>query len=211
MNLKMKSIKVITSVICASMVFALAGCQKDTSETSEPSVSVVVSHEYLEEYDTFEVTSSDVVDGVWLDVISNTELGENASPQLSWEPVEGAEEYAIYMVDRNSMGFLHWKSSGITDTELPRGWAPKLTEYHGPHVGHGYTHIYDVYVIALKAPVERLKGGLNSINPKFEEYIEGLDTDINGNTGNIIAVGKISGTYTDCRFRDTEPTGAYIM
>ena len=60
----------------------------------------------------------------------------------------------------------------------------------------GDTHIYDVYVIALKEPVERLKGGLNGSNPKFVEFIQGLDTDSEGNTGNIIAYGKLSGSFT---------------
>ena len=45
-------------------------------------------------------------------------------------------------------------------------------------------------------PVERVKGGSNSINPKFPEFIKALDTDASGNTGNIISVGRVCGTYT---------------
>ena len=119
--------------------------------------------EYLLEHDTFTVTSTDLIDGVWSDIISNTQVGQNMSPQLSWEPVEGATEYVIYMVDSNTNGFLHWKSAGITETEL-------------------------------------------------DAFMEEVDTDIYGNTGNIIAYGKISGTFTDARFRNgVEPSGPYTM
>ena len=184
----------------------------ETSEENIKETEAFVYHSYLDGYDSFEVTSPDLIDGVWSDVISNTHIGGNESPELSWEPVEGAQEYVIYMVDANSNGFLHWKSSGITGNSLPRGWAPKLLEYNGPHVGHGYTHVYDIYVIAIKAPADRLHGAMNAVNPRMEEFIEEVDTDIDGNSGNIIAVGKISGTFTDARFRDgIEPSGPYTM
>ena len=207
--------KLITSLLCASLIISLAGCAKQTDNTTQPAAKAtdavvnMVSNTYLEGYDTFEVTSPDVIDGVWVDDISNTKLGDNSSPALSWQPVEGAEEYVIYMVDRNSKGFLHWKSGGIKETELPRGWAPKDLEYNGPHVGHGYTHMYDIYVIALKAPVDKIDGAVNCNNGRLAEFIESLNTDIDGNTGNIISYGVVSGTFTDARFRDEEPTGAY--
>lgn len=242
--------RLITALICSSLLIGIAGCDTQTeftttaSETetettvtetpvdetaevipepeSEPYVEPAredgypsqqyIYHTYFEEYDYFEVTSPDVVNGVWSDVISNTDEGENESPELSWKAVEGASEYVIFMVDANSNGFLHWKSSGITKTNLPRGWAPKLSEYNGPHVGHGYTHQYDIYVVAIKAPVKRVMGGINAVNPKLDEFMRQVDVDADGNTGNIIAVGKISGYYTDIRFRDGEtPVGPYTM
>ena len=202
------------------MSITLMGCTAQTNESAVSSAEQysggmngedAVARFYLEGFDTFEVTSEDVVNGVWLDVISNTDIGDNSSPELKWEPVEGAAEYVIYMVDRNSNGFLHWKSGEITETNLPRGSAHELTEYNGPHVGHGYTHNYDIYVIALRAPVDRIKGAVNCMNTRLDEFILELDTDIDGNTGNIIAYGVVSGTFTDARFRDTEPSGYYIM
>ena len=39
--------------------------------------------------------------------------------------------------------------------------------------------------------------------------MESLNTDCDGNTGNIISYGVVSGTFTDARFRDEEPTGPY--
>ena len=226
--------KIVASILCASLLAGIVGCSAQNNETSVASVTEVqaqsettseteqsesieepenfIYYSYFEEYDFFEVTSADLVDGVWSDVISNTHIGTNESPELSWEPVEGATEYAVFMVDANSNGFLHWKSSGITETTLPEGWAPKLLEYNGPHVGHGYTHIYDIYVVALKAPVNEPHGGINAVNPKMREFMESLDTDVNGNTGNIVAVGKISGKFTDARFRETgKPDAPYTM
>ena len=209
----MKSSKVISALLCASVIIGCAGCStqvKETTGSSEPSMTLsdnviltnYANDGFLEGYDTFDVTSPDLVDGIWQDVISNTFLGENASPELTWSPVEGAEEYVIYMVDMNSNGYLQWKSGGIHETSLPRGWAPKLLEYNGPHVGHGDTHQYDVFVVALKAPAGRLRGGINGINPQMASFIKGLDIDENGNSGNIIAYGRISGLFTDARYRD---------
>lgn len=210
----MKKTKIVAAVLCASMLAGFAGCSTDntqgtvvsdtqietatevTEETAVPEAKAVDSGvDYLEGFTKFELTSTDLVNGVWADAISNTNKGTNASPELKWEAVDGAAEYVIYMVDMNTNGFIHWKSIGITDTEIPSGWAPS-SDYIGPWPAPGDTHIYDVYVVALKEPVERLKGGLNGSNPKFEEFITGLDTDSEGNTGNILAYGKISGSFT---------------
>ena len=208
----MKSAKFAALLITLSMLISITGCRDKTagtttvlpSENSEETVNPLTDNMcggYLDGLPTFKVTSKDLTDGVWDDIISNTDIGGNRSPQLSWEPVEGASEYAIYMFDTNTNGYLHWKSGGITETNLAQGWAPPL-EYNGPHIGHGYTHNFDIYVIALKSPVERLKGTVNGQNKKLGEFITELDTDKDGNKGNIISYGRISGLYTDSRFRD---------
>ena len=208
----MKSAKFAALLIVLSLLISIPGCRKKEavtssvmpSESSEDTVNPLTDNMcggYLDGYETFKVTSTSLSDGVWNDIISNTDIGENKSPQLSWEPVEGAKVYAIYMFDTNTNGYLHWRSGGITETSLPEGWASPL-DYNGPHIGHGYTHNFDIYVIALKAPVERVRGTVNGQNKKLGEFIKELDTDTEGNTGNIISYGKISGLYTDSRFRD---------
>ena len=208
----MKSAKFAALLIVLSLLISIPGCREKEavtssvmpSESSEDTVNPLTDNMcggYLDGYETFKVTSTSLSDGVWDDIISNTDIGENRSPQLSWEPVEGAKVYAIYMFDTNTNGYLHWRSGGITETSLPEGWASPL-DYNGPHIGHGYTHNFDIYVIALKAPVERVRGTVNGQNKKLGEFIKELDTDAEGNTGNIISYGKISGLYTDSRFRD---------
>ena len=218
----MKKIKLTALVLCASMLAGIAGCQatdkpyetsslqtegvteassEDTQAVTENTEQVVTDSgvDFLEGYEKFELTSTDLVNGVWADIISY-DRGNNVSPELSWEPVEGAEEYIIYMVDMNTpdmivCGVLHWKAGGITVTELPEGWAPS-SDYIGPNPGRGVTHIYEIYVVAIKGPVERLKGGVRSVSPNLKNFLLELDTDSEGNTGNILAYGKISGTYT---------------
>ena len=165
-----------------------------TTESSTTETEKRATEADLEKYETFEVTSEDLKDGVWADVISNDQ-GDNVSPQLSWESVEGAGLYVIYMVDPDGGNWIHWKSDAVTETTLPQGWASS-TEYVGPYPPSGSTHQYDIYVVALKAPVERMSGNFNNSNSNFFTFMMRLDTDAEGNSGNIISYGKISGTYT---------------
>ncbi len=208
----MKKTRIISILLTAALLMSIPGCQNEAASSSVPAASEIekatvnpltddMCGGYLDGYSTFNVTSESLTDGIWNDITSNTNIGENKSPQLSWEPVEGAAVYAVYMFDTNTNGYLHWKSGGITETSLPEGWASPL-DYNGPHIGHGYTHNFDIYVIALKAPVEKLKGTVNGQNKKLGEFIKELDTDKDGNTGNIISYGRISGLFTDSRFRD---------
>ena len=208
----MKKTRIISILLTAALLMSIPGCQNEAASSSAPAASEIekatvnpltddMCGGYLDGYSTFNVTSESLTDGIWNDITSNTNIGENKSPQLSWEPVEGAAVYAVYMFDTNTNGYLHWKSGGITETSLPEGWASPL-DYNGPHIGHGYTHNFDIYVIALKAPVEKLKGTVNGQNKKLGEFIKELDTDKDGNTGNIISYGRISGLFTDSRFRD---------
>ena len=208
----MKKTRIISILLTAALLMSIPGCQNEAASSSVPAASEIekatvnpltddMCGGYLDGYSTFNVTSESLTDGIWNDITSNTNIGENKSPQLSWEPVEGAAVYAVYMFDTNTNGYLHWKSGGITETSLPEGWASPL-DYNGPHIGHGYTHNFDIYAIALKAPVEKLKGTVNGQNKKLGEFIKELDTDKDGNTGNIISYGRISGLFTDSRFRD---------
>ena len=100
------------------------------------------------------------------------------------------------MDDLEAWDIIHWKSDNVTETSLTEGWAPS-TDYVGPNPPSGSTHTYEIYVIALKAPVERVKGALGGQNPKFEENFKALDIDADGNSGNIIAVGRLSGTCSN--------------
>lgn len=176
---------------------ALTGCGGASATDAGGSQSSVQdnSENLVSAYASFELSSENIKRGVWDDVISYTDQGENKSPQLSWEPVEGAEVYGIYMIDTDMKYFIHWKSE-VTETSLPLGWASEA-DYVGPYPPSGGTHTYDVYVIAMKKPVERMKGSKNSNSPKAPEFISALDTDADGNTGNIIACGRLSGTFSN--------------
>ena len=139
---------------------------------------------------TFEVTSEDLHDGVWDSDITNTSNGSNRSPQLSWESVDGASDYIVYMIDTTAGNWIHWKSVVEGQTELAAGGVPEK-EYVVPYPPEG-THDYEVYVFALKQPANKVKGALNAGSPHFWELMKNLDND----GGNVLAYGHLTGTYT---------------
>jgi len=215
--IKMKKNKLTALMLGVVMLISASGCSsaaKETGAAAEQTPSATSENaageesseatteaftepltDYLAGHETFELISEDLKGGVWEDVISYTNKGENVSPQLSWAPVDGAASYVIVMVDTSVNSWVHWKTDAATETELPRGWAPS-SDYIGPYPPNGDTHVYEIYVVALRAPVERVKFVLNATNPKFETAITGLDTDSEGNEGNIIAFGHIAGKFT---------------
>lgn len=143
---------------------------------------------------TFELSSENLKDGVWDTSITNTENGLNQSPQLSWEPVSGAQYYSIYMIDTSAGNWGHWISPNITETTLAQGWASEK-EYIGPYPPSG-THDYEIYVFALKEqPNKKVYVSFNGQNAFFTN-IMALDKNSNADSGNIISYGHIKGTYT---------------
>ncbi len=141
----------------------------------------------------FNLSSDDLHNGVWDSEITNTKNGINRSPQLSWEAVEGASCYAVYMVDTGTTGagsWMHWKSL-TEETSLPAGWASN-EEYIGPYPPEG-THVYEILVFAMKQQPEKLKGAFDNTNDKLLVAFKLMDGE---DGGNIIACGHIKGTYT---------------
>ena len=175
--------------------------QIEASETTaaEPEMTVVplIADEngnLMSQYEEFELTSEDIEDGFWVDAISSSPAGDDVSPQLSWDPVDGAGQYIIYMVDISANYLIHWKAEGVTETHLDRGWADSY--YFGPYPRTGLTNTYDIYVIAIRNPIDRLRGSLRVPNENFPLFLAYLDIDAEGNTGNIIAYGHISAQYS---------------
>ena len=204
--------KTLALIVCGALMLPIAGCSNNVSvsENTESQTTSAVETEaapaegaaadnsddqFVSAYPAFAVTSESLEGNIWIEACANTEDGQNASPELSWEPIDGATVYVIYMVDINANNFLHWKSADVTETNLPQGWAPS-SDYVGPYPPSGQTHQYNIYVFALRAPVERVKGSINTPAAKIQEFMDSLDTDAEGNTGNIVAVGRITGNYT---------------
>lgn len=167
---------------------------ESTTETQAETTIPDEETSLLKGYPMFSLTSEDLQNGCWPEVCGYLAPGEDLSPALSWEPVEGASVYVIYMVDPDANYWLHWKQNGITETNLARGFGG--SDYVGPYPPAGATHLYDIYVVALKKPLAKVKGGLNSKNLKIADFMKALDTDDDGNTGNIISYGRISGLFT---------------
>lgn len=207
--------KVIATLIVLSMAFCAASCSSDTvettmitTETSETTTIVETTEETTEIQETtieipdfnyeslptFEVTSTNLNDGVWDDVISNTSLGENQSPELSWEEVEGATTYVVYMIDVSAGNWLHLKAGDITTTTLEAG-SLSSTQYVGPYPPSG-THDYVVYVFALKSNPTKVRGLLDNSNAALDFLFASLDVNEAGETGNVISYGVLPGAYS---------------
>ena len=163
-------------------------------------LSVKVYHNSEERMDTlpsFTVTSDDLHDGVWDAVITHSD-GRDLSPQLSWEPVEGATAYGILMVDPDGGDWLHWKTGLVATAGVPQGYALPET-YIGPYPPEGTSHTYTVYVAALRRPDPNVMGTLDwsnvDSNISVETMLSSMDVTENGRTGNVIAIGTLSGQY----------------
>ena len=144
---------------------------------------------------TFEVTSADLKDCVWDSKISNTSYGENISPELSWEPVEGATQYAVFMIDSN---WLHMDVF-TTETSLAEGAigrGDRGAQFVGPYPPNGTTHTYSVFVFALKDEPEKVPFAFDNGGNSIFKIFDGLDTDVNGASGNVLAYGRVDGNFT---------------
>ncbi|MFU0828508.1 MAG: hypothetical protein ACFWTJ_13450 [Lachnoclostridium sp.] len=166
------------------IVSGMFGCSK--TKTDENTVNSI------------KVTSESLTsDGKWLTVINSTNAnpaGFNLSPQLSWDKVEGADCYAIYMVDNSAGYWLHWKAVNVKENNLALGAELEESSYIGPYPPSG-THEYEVTVYALKAAPDKYPGTIDSRLVSINTLEEKLDT-ADGVSGNIIGKGSITGTVT---------------
>lgn len=144
---------------------------------------------------SMEVTSDSLTDGVW-----NSEISD-MSPELTFEPVDGAEFYVIYMVDESSNNRLLWYASHVGDTSVPEGSG--TGEYTGPDLpscegGHNLT----VYVYALQGEPGRtidLTPGDSSLSGDL--YYYDILNVIDGSScpelyGNVLAYGYITHRFS---------------
>lgn len=146
------------------------------------------------------VTSKGLSNGVWNEKITNTSYGENVSPELTWSAVDGAAEYAVYMVDPDGHNWLHWRVTGFQGTHLDEGEMPDGSEYVGPYPPSG-THRYIVTVYALKAKPDSIPGNFDSSNASADKIEKALNISggkdgeyfgRRGTEGNLYRQEKIS-------------------
>ena len=160
---------------------------QDSGETDTEDISVsentVLSFPELKG-----LSSSELKNGVWDASISATSKGENKNPGLSWEPVEGASEYVVYMVDTTTANLIQLRTSGIKKPYLEKG-SLNSREYKGISPAKG-VHTYEVYVYAMKSDPGNLPGIMFMANLDFAAVEKKLD-----NAGTILAKGRLSGTF----------------
>lgn len=180
--------------------------ESDVASTdAEPTEAV----DLLTDLSTFEVGSDDLADGVWSDDTGSNSRGQNISPELHWDGVEGAVTYNIYMIDESAWGWLHWQAEGISDDHLDRGVCSEAggvigtnaggediyARYLGPYPPDG-VHTYNVYVVALQDAPAELRVKFNRSGNDIKTIIEGLDVTADGNNGNVLGYGMIEGTFS---------------
>lgn len=137
--------------------------------------------------DTFEVTSESIFYGGWKKEIASTK--GNVSPELSWEKVEGATEYAVLLVDLDE-GNYHLQGYGIVkDNHIDAGALNKV-QYVGPYL-EGY-HYYKAYVFALREDVSDVNLLVDNQNVDEASLIKQFTKK---NSDNVISFGTITCIY----------------
>ena len=143
---------------------------------------------------SFNVTSSNIYEGIWDDKITNTKYGEDLSPELTWDAVDGADRYVVIMIDG---AWLHMDVF-TTETHLDEGAVgrgQRGEQYVGPYPPSG-THTYSVFVFALKDEPGKVKMSFDAGGNSIDMIYSSLDKDKDGNTGNVIAFSRLDGNYT---------------
>lgn len=147
---------------------------------------------------TIKVHSQSVVDGKLSGVTAadksiNKPHGENKSPALRWEPVSGAEYYAVIIFDETA-NWLHFFETNITDTMIEEGQYVDKKSYVGPYPPKSSgEHTYRIEVFAIKEQPADPIGKIDS-RESYRGIINHLN-QVGGNSDNILARGYIKGTY----------------
>ena len=144
---------------------------------------------------TLNVTSTSLINGIWDTKIANTGGGENLSPELTWDAVDGATQYVVVMIDG---GWLHMDVF-TTETSLAEGAigrGARGEQYVGPYPPKGSTHTYSVFVFALKNEAGNAPLFFDSGSNSVDKIYDGLDIDVDGNSGNVLAYGRLDGNFT---------------
>lgn len=146
---------------------------------------------YMDSLPVFEVTTTSIEDGEWKQSCGLKE--GNLSPELTWEPVDGATKYAVLMIDTTTDNWLSWGTI-VDKTHLEEGEFTDPSVYAGPYPPG--THTYEVYVIALSADPKEGNFIIDSRGADINGRLTSLNTATDGRTGIVLAYGTISAQYT---------------
>ena len=164
---------------------------KDQEYDAAVGLEVDGSKVYKDSLPLIEVTSDNANNGEW-DVDIGLKEG-NLSPELTWDEVDGAGCYAVFMIDVSTTTWLMWYVV-VDTTHFDKGRYTDSTEYVGPYPPGA--HDFIVYVVALKDVPKISSYPLDQITGDIDDKLNVLNTDTEGNTGNVLAYGYIKATYT---------------
>lgn len=199
----MKNIlKLIVLTITILLVFTACGDKKaaEPDPTTEPvsteqttadetTTETTTEKELPKEPVTMKVTcTSATSDGKLLTKCAATYAnGQNLVPGISWDAVDGAKAYAVYILDESASNWLHLKT--ITTTNSIKEGENISGQYVGPYPPSG-NHTYVIYVLALDKAPSSLPGTFDSTN----QDIDTIKSQINAN---ILGYGQTSVTYAN--------------
>lgn len=183
----MKNIlKLIVLTITILLVFTACGDKKaaEPDPTTEPvsteqtiidetTTETTTEKELPKEPVTMKVTcTSTTSDGKLLTKCAATYAnGQNLVPGISWDAVDGAKAYAVYILDESASNWLHLKT--ITTTNSIKEGENISGQYVGPYPPSG-THNYTIYVLALKDAPSTLQGNFDSTNGNISSLTQNL-------------------------------------
>lgn len=169
---------------------ALPATEEDLIMRSETYISYIC----FSDLPKFDVYSDDLIDYMWDPKITNTNDGENLSPELRWDVVEGASKYVVVMIDGK---WLHMDV--VTDKfSLESGAIGKNgpgNEYVGPYPPYGSLHTYSVFVFALKDDCEDYHMNFDTAGNDIDFIYLNLDKGKDGKKFNVLAYGRLDGHY----------------
>ena len=164
---------------------------KDQEYDTAVGIEADESKVYKDSLPVIEVTSDDAVDGAW-----NVDIGlkeGNLSPELTWEEVDGAGCYAVFMIDVSTTTWLMWYVI-VDPTHFDKGRYTDSTEYVGPYPPGA--HDFIVYVVALKDEPKISSYPLDQVTGNIDDKLNVLNTAADGSIGNVLAYGSVKATYT---------------
>ncbi len=196
---------IVFSIIVLAVLFS--GCSEKMQNSDSSAKNENAGKAELQEV---VITSDNLQDGRWEDQITNTEKGDNVSPQLSWDAVDGAACYAIVMIDPDGNNWLHWIETDIRETDIKEGFTTEgegSGKYIGPYPPEG-THRYDVYVFALRESrvPESIHFDAGGNDP--DGILQELTVTEDGRNDNCIGYGMLEGTYESVRQEDLSQESA---
>lgn len=164
---------------------------KDREYDTAVGIEADESKAYKDSLPVIEVTSDDAVDGAW-----NVDIGlkeGNLSPELTWEEVDGAGCYAVFMIDVSTNTWLMWYVI-VDTTHFDKGRYTDSSEYVGPYPPGA--HDFIVYVVALKDEPKISSYPLDQVTGDIDDKLNVLNTAADGSIGNVLAYGSVKATYT---------------
>ena len=164
---------------------------KDREYDTAVGIEADESKVYKDSLPVIEVSSDDAVDGAW-----NVDIGlkeGNLSPELTWEEVDGAGCYAVFMIDVSTTTWLMWYVI-VDTTHFDKGRYTDSNEYVGPYPPGA--HDFIVYVVALKDEPKISSYPLDQVTGDIDDKLNVLNTAADGSIGNVLAYGSVKATYT---------------